>query len=239
MLYFTADPRDTYRAGGSCGICCCGEATVTPNETNKMVINYAAWAAPIGGRGLSNETQWSIDKKSGSEPPEGPVNTNYSVSIPRNTEYLLGDVATGASSPESLPLTYSLLPLSGPDNGVIDFLPNGKWSYTPRNSFVGYDNFFFVTSDGGQQIIREVIIQIQQGSPTPDLPAQAYTPPLKIDRNNIRYDAANYQISLMIEASPALRIGDVYRLTLRQATLDCDCNKYFHQSCYDFVVSKC
>lgn len=239
MLYFTADPRDTYRAGGSCGVCCCAEASVTPNETNKMVVNYSAWAAPIGGRGLTNTTQWSIDKKAGSEPPEGPANSNYSFATDKDVLLTGVAVTANASQPDAAPLTYSLLPLSGPDHGDLTFGSNGSFTYLPQSGFTGYDNFFFVTSDGTNQIIREVILQVNLGGVNPDFAAQPYTPALKIDRNKIRVDAHTYQLSLMIEASPALRIGDIYRLTLRQPTLDCDCNEYFHQSCYDFVVGKC
>lgn len=238
MLSFIADPRDTYPAGGSCGTCCCQNAQIAPGEINKVIINYVAWAAPIGGRGLTNKTMFSVDKKFGSEPTTGPVNTNYSQSSV-NGAAINSNVSSGASDPNGDLLSYALVPLSGPENGILSFNSDGSYIYNPKSGFVGYDNFFFVTRAGGEEIIREVRIQSSPAAPAQPLPAQPYTSPITIDRERIHVDAKNYMISFPIEASPGLRIGDVYRLSVRQSTLDCDCNEFVHLSCYDFTVGKC
>lgn len=238
MLYFTVDPRDSYKVGGSCNTCCCQEASIAPDEINKMTVNYAPWAAPIGGKGLTNSTQFAVEKKSGDEPDDAPNNDNLSLAVERGA-ILGGDVFSTASSPIGEPLTFGLVPLSGPQHGTITFTDAGIFTYTPDSGYTGYDNFFYTTTDGQNTVIREVIIQVNFPAPAAPFPEQRYTPPIRIDRKRVKVDPNSFQLNLAIEASPALRVGEIYRLTIKQPTLDCDCNEYFHVSCYDFVVGKC
>lgn len=203
-----------------------------------MVIDYSAWAAPIGGRGLSNQVQFSVEKKFGSEPVDGPTNTNYSFGTVSQAA-INGDVSLNAVDPDADPLSYSLVPLSGPTKGLLEFNADGTFVYSPSSGFVGYDNFFFVTSDGNNEIIREVVIQSSAALPTPPLPQQPFTQPIFIDRNRLKVDPNSFRTTFAVEGSPGLRVGDIYRVTVRQPTLDCDCNEFIHISCYDFVVVKC
>lgn len=72
-----------------------------------------------------------------------PVALNQSFSVNKNTDY--SGTASG-SDIDSSSLTYSMgTPVS---HGILQFNPNGSFSYVPDPSYVGSDSFTFTISDG-------------------------------------------------------------------------------------------
>lgn len=239
MIYFNADPRDAYATGGNvCGACCCQPIGIAPNEDNKVTIGYAPWAAPLGGNhGLQNGTQFSIEKKAGQEPEGAPDNTNYRIATTVGVSATI-DVSDNATSPTSAIMTFGLVPLSGPSNGEAVLDSDGALVYTPNDGFVGYDSLYFTTSDGDYTIVRQIVIKVSKTSPAPVLADKPFDPVLRIDPKTVNLKPG-YNMSFQLSASPAARVGDVYRLTIKQPALDCDCNEYNHVSCYDITITKC
>ncbi|MBP2000088.1 C4-type Zn-finger protein [Paenibacillus shirakamiensis] len=72
-----------------------------------------------------------------------PVVTNQVLYTPQNTA-INGQVV--ATDPDGNPLTYALQ--SPPGNGTAIVNPNGSFTYTPANGFVGLDSFTVLVSDG-------------------------------------------------------------------------------------------
>ena len=58
-----------------------------------------------------------------------------------------GNVLTNDSDPDGDPLTTSKL--TDPANGAVTLNPNGLYTYTPNNGFVGTDEFDYVVCDNG------------------------------------------------------------------------------------------
>src|SRR5262245_7210887 len=118
MLYATVDARDgTYQA--ECNKCCCEPLNVRPGETNLVVLNYATWAIPIGGRGhgmgctpqIEVEQMQTCPVPSGSNLPPTANDEHISFITPVNTPFN-GNLATSITDPESDPITFSLAKLS-------------------------------------------------------------------------------------------------------------------------------
>jgi hypothetical protein len=241
MQTFIADPRNRPSGGGdACNSCCCEMAYGRPGETNLWSIMYGHWVAGISGPGLVPGTSFEIAKlnvvtPSGSNQP--PVNKDY-VFATRTDMAVAGSVATGASDVDGSPLTYGLMGLYGPTNGIVDLVPaTGAFVYTPRAGFNGYDKFFVTTSDGvNVPVINKVEIAVSPvGVPAIPLPP-------KIDVVNIprpRLSVNKHYIQFPVEISPAAMIGDRYRVSIRQPASDCDGNTFHHIFCADLTIGKC
>lgn len=52
------------------------------------------------------------------------------------------------SDPDGDPLTASLLPGTGPSNGILNLNPDGSFTYKPSTNFCGNDGFDYTVSDG-------------------------------------------------------------------------------------------
>lgn len=241
MLTFLADPRSGSSAASACGSCCCERLSARPGETNKIAINYHTWVSPIGGRGISG-TPAIVVKNITPVPSLAPANqpatnTDYSPSVAMGGT-LNGTVATNAADPESQPLTFAHLPLYGPRYGTLVFNANGSYVYTPRAGFTGYDAFWFSTTDGvNKPAINRVAITVNPPSPAPALPAPSALPPVWIDPNRVAVRSPVLEFPLQV--SPAARPGDLYRIELVQAAVDCDGVIYEHQSCFDVTIGTC
>lgn len=238
MLYFNADPRDAYASGQSaCNTCCCEKFNLSPGEVNKLMINYSTWAAPLGGIGLQPRTQFSIEKKSGEEPDDAPNSINLQVATTVGVA-IDGDIAATSSSPTGKTLVFGLVPLSGPDHGQVTVNEDGTFEYTPDGLYVGYDRFFFTVSDGDYTVIREAAVKVSKTAPATPLPDPNFTPDIRVDPKTVNV-TTGFMMSAQIAASPSVSVGSVYRMVIKQPALDCDCNEYFHLSCYDIIIGKC
>lgn len=233
MLSFIADPRDGSKGSNACNTCCCLAVQSQPGETNKWRIDYHDWAIPLMGEGLIVGTQFSIETKAAPVDPAAPTNSNYIVATLTNTAST-GTVATNAVEPEARPLAFELLPFDGPSHGTVTFDDvTGAYTYTPHGNFIGYDKFFFATESENGRVVREVAIKV---GPV-DMPPAQLTPPVKVNRPGVAIDYQNLTFALSV--SPAVQVGDVFKLTIRQPARDCDCNVYTHTSCYNISVGKC
>lgn len=236
MIFFSADPRDAYRDSTACNSCCCAQATARPGETNKWAIDYRSWVVPMGGRGLTDRTEFSIERKSQSPDPNAPINTAKQFPVDFNTAFD-GNVSTGASDPGGDPLTFRMSTLNAPKFGTAEVNQDGTFTYTPTLGFHGYDRFFIVTDNGVKSITTEVIMKVNSPNPTTPLADTTLTPDLAVVRKNMRVEGD--AITFALAASPAVAVGDVYRMTVKQPAMDCDCNEFFHISCYDIAIVIC
>jgi hypothetical protein len=48
-----------------------------------------------------------------------------------------------------------------------------------------------------------------------------------------------FTVSFPVKVSPAAQLCEVWRLTVLQGALDCECQCYTHSSCYDIGIAKC
>lgn len=244
MLSFLVNPRDGGNAAPSdgCGACCCEPASARPGETNKWVINYSPWVAPLGSRGLAGAPTFQVELLSPCPTPSGganlpPTNTDYSMTTAFDTP-LSSNVSSGANDPEAGTLIYGLLPLYGPANGTLSFNANGTFTYTPRAGFSGYDAFWFTTSDGiNRALINKVTIRVNPAAPAPALPAAPVIPIIWVDPARVVTGPSLIEFPLAV--SPAARPGDLYRLSVRAQAVDCDGGCFAHVSCYDIAIGKC
>lgn len=238
MLSYVVDARDAFPASvNSCSSCCCQSATARPGETNKVSIVYTPWVAPLGGRGLVNKTQFEVEQVTKLPDPNAPANSNYYFPVEYNTAFT-GSVATEATDPHGTPLTFSLVRMYGPDFGSVTVEDTGAFTYTPALGSSGYDEFYVETSNGNKSVVTQVIVGVKGPGATADLPPVPFDEPLQVLYPSVRIDRLDH-LSFAIKASPTLKVGEIYRLTVKQPAIDCDCIEYIHVSCYDFVAVKC
>lgn len=236
MLTFTADPRDASSGlSKGCNSCCCSPATARPGERNKWMINYAPWSAPLTGQGITDRVAFDLDKMEQEVDPRAPVNTNYYFPAEFNDPFN-GSVATAASDPLDGELTYRLHGLFEPERGDVVVSPDGTFVYTPTLGFSGYDSFYVVTANEAKEVVTQVIVGVAANA-APALPAKNFDPVLYVHQRSVQ--AQNEILTFQLAASPSAVVGDRYRLTIRATAIDCDCQEYFHISCYDIVIVSC
>lgn len=230
MMHFTVD---AYTPVDSCQRCCCERLNLVPGTTSKVTVGYAPWAAPIGR--LHCVPQFAIEplvtcptQPSGPQLNDPPVVYDVTVNTPINIDLALA--VTGATS-------YTLMSLYGPTQGTVKkMLPDvadGKFTYTPVNGYTGSDRFFVSTKDDANNtLVVEVLlgVGISGDTVTP-------TPPVSVGPASIDYRL--YTASFAVSLSPAAKACDTWRLTVRQAALDCDCTCYTRNDCFDIGVAKC
>lgn len=265
MYYFEADARDGFgNTGKTCNTCCEEVADGIPGETNAWKISYSDWLAGIrGGRGLYS-ANFSFTKLTPDPPPPipsmlPPYNTNYAFQIEANTNFS-GTVATNAVSPQSSPLTFALDPVNPPSNGVVAMNSNGTFIYVPVAGFVGIDDFGFVTTDGVNKPVENIVtfgvdVVVTSDFPTP-LPAgvihpsgsesadQVYETPLPPSSGLIFVPPTSVRIigcmlNFGLEVSPQTLIGQIYRMTIAVSALECNKQTFRHISSYDVRISSC
>lgn len=237
MLRFTADPRDGYTGNVGCQACCCSPAVIMPGETNKWQINYAPWSVPIGGRGLTVNNVYDVEKRvdpvlAGNGAPSVPF---FGAVTPLNTT--LNGTLT-ATDPDADSLKFKVLPGYGPANGKLTIVEaTGAYTYIPDTGFIGLDTFFFTVSDGvNPPVVGEASIAVQQaGAPANRSTA---TPIVFVNKAAMVIDAGYHTVEFPIEVSPAAKVGDRYRMTIRQQAMDCDAY-YWNVMCIDISVGKC
>lgn len=247
MNIINADPRDSFSAATKgCNACCCHQATARPGETNKFMINYTAWAFPLGGRGLTDRVEFDIKAQPHSPDTRAPVNTNKYLTTDFNTP-LVGNLAIGASDPLEGTLSFAEYDLFPPQRGEVVINNDGTFTYTPTLGFTGYDSFYVVTSNEAKSVTNQIIVGVSaplppdadpEDEPTP-LPPKAFDKALFIVQKSVKVDSALNILSFALAASPMAVVGDVYKMEIKQTAQDCDCQEYVHISCYDITIVNC
>lgn len=242
-LHFVVNPRDGGASAEACSTCCCAMLNLKPGETNKVVISYAPWSAPIGGRGLLCAPDIEVEVNSLGCPAQTvtagspPGNTNYFFQTPLDTTLAVASLATNATPSGGL-FTYAKVGLSGPTNGVLTInSATGAMTYAPTAGFVGRDRFYYKMTDNvGRTTVHEVAIEVGQ---TIGNVFGTFRDMVLIDRTKVTVDNRYHTISFPITLSPAARACEVYRVNIKQQAMDCDGICYSHISCYDINSSKC
>lgn len=248
MQFFSVDSNSQGDTSPSCNTCCCSSASAKPGVTEKWTLNFAAFANPIGGFGLVQQPNFSIDLLlSGCNNPSvvnaGPA---YLGLAANNTTPLNGSLASSINNPKSATLTYSLLSLFSTQNGSVVVNPDGTFTYTPNGAFVVYDRFYFSVTDGvNPAVVQEAIIGVPATNPVPGSiiitapTASMASKELSIEPNSIEVNS-NYQtVSFGLACAVNACIGSRYRLSVLQKAADCNGAVYSHISCYDITITSC
>ena len=233
-------------ANASCVKCCCAPVPMQPGEVQLMTLSYVQWTLPLGGRGLIPTTQILIEPNDaacnhGSIDGWGPpFIVQQSAATPVDTPKS-GNLAT-AMQPSGNQFVYSSMPLYGPQHGSVVIGGNGVWTYTPQNSFVGYDYIWYKVEDvQGRTIVRYIDVTV--GNPAAiGIPHKAPVYGLSIDRSAIVINNAYHMVTFPMEMSPSA-LGSVdecirYRVTVRQPASDCNYT-FYNVSCFDVYAVKC
>lgn len=223
-------------SNSECSSCCCSEVYSAPGESDSWNLDFGAWAIPIGGKGLS-ETAVNVEKLR-TPPSTGVVPKFIANETDLNTPFV-GTAAASFDIDAGIQVKYGKLPFDGPKYGTVTVDPDtGDMTYTPLNGYAGWDRFFLTASqENGKMTISEVAIGVK---PTVGvLPSVAPTPDILIPEKGITLLRNIYTVKMIVAVSPAVRPGSIYRITVQQTALDCDCNELRNISCYDLTVGKC
>ncbi|MGY3615671.1 Ig-like domain-containing protein [Bradyrhizobium sp. USDA 10063] len=236
MLHFTVDDQQV--TNGGCVKCCCEKLSLKPGTISKVSVGYAPWAVPIGQ--LHCPPQFVIEPLQtcpvpvgGNLPPQ-PQADLVRFDTPVNV-HLDGDLNIQVSDPETDPLTFKLLPLYGPKHGKLVLDPAGLFAYDPVFNYQGEDRFFCSVSDGvNPPVVFEAVIAVGIASAT-----LSPTPHVSIDHDGVTVDQRYFTVSFPVKVSPAAQLCEVWRLTVLQGALDCDCTCYQRTDCFDIGIVKC
>ena len=232
MLHFVVE--DYSPVDSSCAKCCCDKLTLKPGTTTKVSVGYAPWAVPIGQ--LHCAPQFQIDALPTCPVPVGsnmPPHATAEVKFSTDVDALLdNDLTTMISDPETLPLTFKLLTLYGPKHGKLNLQENGAFSYMPKPLFKGEERFYISASDGPNSTIFEVMIAVGI-----DAASMIATPHISIGPAVV--DSRYYNVSFPVTLSPAAQECEMWRLTVLQTAIDCDCVCYTRTDCFDIGVGGC
>jgi Bacterial Ig domain len=234
MMHFTVEATNPTE---SCVKCCCENLSLKPGSIERVTVGYAPWAMPIGR--LHCDPSFSLEQMEtclaptqGNSPPQ--VTGDPRFTTPLNTALDI-DLRTIVSDLENDPLTFKVLPLYGPKHGSLVFPEDGNIDYTPHQNFKGVDRFFASMSDGhNNPVIFEVMIGV--GVPNTALVA---TPSVSIDTKGVYVDERYFAVNFPIRVSPAAQTCEVWRLTVLQGALDCECVCYARTDCFDIRIVKC
>lgn len=229
MYFFSVDPRNGASSVDACGKCCCESISARPGEVNGVMVSYVAWSAPLGGHGLTNKTTFEFENVSVTEPL---VNSAFE-RTPFNTT-LAGSLAALFPNPEGEAVEYEILELYPPLNGTVELGENGAFTYKPATSFTGIDRFWFsINGNVGEFVIA---VDPAQG---PQIAQPPFTPAVYVPLSRRSVNPQTHVLRFVLGVSPAAKPGDIYRLNVRQAAIDCEGNEYFHISCYDISIGSC
>lgn len=230
MMHFTVDD---YQALDSCQKCCCERLNLRPGTINKISVGYAAWAVPIGQ--LHCVPQFQFEQKetcpvgSGNQPPQ--VTDTTAFETPINTA-LAGDLKTRISDPEAQPMTFKALSLYGPQHGKLELAEDGTFDYTPAPNFKGQERFYASANDGSNTATFEVMVAV-------GIAAAGMTPTPHVSVGPATVDQRYFTVSFPIIVSPAAQPCEIWRLTVLQAALDCDCTCFTRTDCFDIGIASC
>lgn len=232
MMHFVVE--DYTAVDAACQKCCCEKMNLKPGTITKVSVGYAPWAVPIGQ--LHCTPQFQIEQMDTCPLPVGsnmPPQATSEVKFSTAKNALLANTLTAMiSDPEAVPLTFKLLPLYGPKHGKLDLQSSGAFSYMPSSNFVGEERFYISASDGPNTTIFEVMIAVGI-DPAGVLP----TPHVSVGPAVV--DSRFFTVSFPVIMSPAANDCEVWRLTVLQTAMDCDCTCFTRSDCFDIGVAKC
>lgn len=232
MYQFTADSMQ----GDPCAVCCCEPLALKPGSTSKVFINYAPWSVPIGR--LHCSPMFELEQKETCATNTGaPVKTGglpVAFDTPINTT-LEGDLKTKIEDPDT-PITFKHLVLYGPSYGSLLLEPDGLFDYDPLPGYEGPDRFFVTATDNlGKAATFEVLIGVGSTSST----SMKETPHVTVDPASAVVNNQYHTASFAVKVSPAADLCEVWRLTVAQNAIDCECICYNRTDCYDIRMVKC
>jgi len=221
----------------ACVTCCCEVVSLKPGETLPLRLNYAPWAVPIAPRGLHCVPVIDVELKDTCSTPAG---SNLPPSAPPQIRYdvvadtpLDDDLKTQVTDPEDDIMTFKAMMLYGPKHGSVKLKSDGTFTYTPVLGYVGEDRFFFsVTDNINPAVVLEALIGV-------GISAASVKGTWDLTVGTPIVDQRLYVVTVPLIASPAAKTCQVFRLSIRQGALDCDCNCYFHLDCVDVRIVSC
>lgn len=237
MLHYTVETAQPETAG--CVKCCCERLSLKPGTINRVSLGYAPWAVPIGR--LNCVPQFSLEQMETCPPPVGtdlpPVlnagdAARFDVIV--NTPFN-GDLNDVVEDPEGAPLTFKTLTVYQPQHGKVLVNPSGAFTFVPQQAYTGIDRFFASASDGvNPPFVFEVILGIGVTAAS-----ALATPHVSVDLKSVQVDQRYYTVVFPLKVSPAAATCEVWRMTVLQGALDCDCVCYTRSDCYDISIVKC
>ena len=232
MMHFTVE--DYTAVNANCLKCCCEKLSLKPGTTNKVSVGYAPWAVPIGQLHCAPQFQLEMMEtcptgSGGNMPPQATSEVKFSTAVNARLENSLANMIT---DPESAALTYKALPLYGPQHGKFDLQSDGTFSYVPMPNFKGEERFYVSASDGANTSIFEVMIAVGV-NPTTMIP----TPHVSVGAAVV--DHRYFTVYFPVIVTPAAAECEIWRLTVLQAALDCDCQCFTRSDCFDIGIAKC
>jgi hypothetical protein len=231
MLQFMVDDLQPV-SSTSCQACCCDKLSLQPGTTSRMSVGYATWAVPIGQLHCSPQFQIEAMETCTMPANGGPVLTeqpHYDVEVDTPLPESLADWIETSGNP----LAFKGLSLYGPKYGTVTIASSGDFTYTPSPQYTGADRFFASVTDGiNPPLIFEVLIGVAVDSTT-----IKPTPHVSIGQASV--DQQYYMVNFPVTISPAAQLCEIWRLTVLQAALDCDCQCYNRTDCFDIGIAKC
>lgn len=234
MYHFTVQDSEASAAG--CVTCCCEKMALKPGTTSKVSVGYATWAVPIGQ--LHCSPQFMIEAMEtcptpvgDNMPPAASGDVKFTTAINTLLDADLTDIIT---DPEAAALTFKLLPLYGAKHGKLVLDADGTFQYTPMGNFTGVERFYVSASDGANSTVFEVMVGVGVAI---DAVTLVHTPHISVGPASV--DQRYFLVSFAVTISPAAQLCEVWRLTVLQAALDCDCNCFNRTDCFDIGVAKC
>jgi len=208
---------------------------VAPGETNQLQIDYRNWAIPLQGRGLyGGGTRITIAPCV----TDGAKNTNTlnAAAALKNGDSIELNIGGAKNSDltkfwylEDEDLNYGKITSFNEATGAI--------TYTATSASVGTDRIFVRAEDKSGNLYQgEITIAVNSAE---DAPLPEPQPEISIPNNSIKVSGRNYTLTIPVSASVNAVPGDIYRLTIKQAALDCDCSKYWHTMCVDITIADC
>jgi hypothetical protein len=210
-----------------------------PGTINKVTGNYVTWAMPIGW--LHCPPSFSIEPMSTCITPLPSNNLPPAISAADGMARfdtgtnvkLIADMKTKVTDVDGDPVAFKILPLYAPKHGKIILQDNGLFEYTPAQNWFGEERFYCSASDGkNAPFIFEVMIAVGIDAGTMVPQPTISVGPATVNRNN-------YSISFAVTLSPAAQLCEIWRLTILQGALDCDCQCYTRTDCFDIGVAQC
>jgi hypothetical protein len=232
MLHFTVEDNNAMDA--TCQTCCCEKLALKPGTVTKVSVGYASWAVPIGR--LHCAPQFQLEPQDtcpvpvgSNSPPQATDDIKFSTDV---NAQLDSDLTNMVSDPDATVLKFKLLPLYGVKHGKLDLQEDGSFSYMPRSNYKGEDRFYFSASDGFKSVIFEAMIAV--GIETD---AMAATPSISIGPASV--DNRYFTVSFPVSVSPAANECEIWRLTVLQNAIDCDCTCFVRTDCFDIAIATC
>jgi Bacterial Ig domain len=232
MMHFTVE--DYTAVNANCVKCCCEKLKLKPGTVTKVSVGYAPWAVPIGQ--LHCAPQFQLEMMETCPPPVGsnmPPQATAEVKFSTAMNALLENTLTAMiTDPEAAALTFKALPLYGAKHGKLDVKPDGTFSYMPAPNFKGEERFYISASDGTNTAIFEVMIAVGI-----DPAAMIATPHVSVGAAVV--DQRYFTVYFPVIVTPAAAECEVWRLTVLQSALDCECICFTRSDCFDIGIGKC